>query len=385
MDIYNNKNAIKLVLFLFAATIGIGTLIYTESFLKELRAEEIKKAKIYVEATNLAQSTSNDETLNLVIKIIEGNNTIPVIVVNENGEVDTHRNLDPEKSKNPEYIKAQIAEMAESNEPIEFTYYGERKVYIYFKESLLLTKLRMYPIFLLAVIGIFIGIAYLLFSSSRRSEQNRVWTGMAKETAHQIGTPLSSLMGWIEILRTQNADEMALKEMEKDVDRLQMITDRFSKIGSIPQMSEENIYETVQSSFDYLKSRVSKKIDMTLSCDIPQDQKLLVNTQLLSWVIENLVRNAIDAIEAGEGFVKLELSDDGKYIRLDVSDSGKGISLAQLSAIFRPGFTTKKRGWGLGLSLAKRIIDDYHKGKITVAQSEVGKGTTFRVLLPKTN
>jgi len=384
MDIYNNKNAIKLLLFLFAATIGIGTLIYTESFLKELRAEEIKKAKIYVEATNLAQSTTDDETLNLVIKIIEGNNTIPVIVVNEEGEVDTHRNLDPEKSKNPEYIKKQIEIMAESNDPIEISYYGDRKVYIYFKESLLLTKLRVYPIILLGVIAIFIVIAYLLFSSSRRSEQNRVWTGMAKEKAHQIGTPLSSIMGWIEILRTQNADEMALTEMEKDVSRLQMITDRFSKIGSIPQMTEESIYETVQTSFNYLESRVSKKIDTSLESSIDKDLKLLVNTQLLSWVIENLIRNAIDAIE-GPGFVKLELTDQGKNIRLDVIDSGKGVPKAQQSAVFRPGFTTKKRGWGLGLSLAKRIVEDYHKGKITIAQSELGKGTIFRVMLPKTN
>ena len=370
MDIYNNKNAIKLLLFLFAATIGIGTLIYTESFLKELRAEEIKKAKIYVEATNLAQSTSDDETLNLVIKIIEGNNTIPVIVVNEDGGVDTHRNLDPEKSKNPEYVLKQIEIMAESNDPIEITYYGNRKVYIYFKESLLLTKLRIYPIILLAVIGIFIVIAYLLFSSSRRSEQNRVWTGMAKETAHQIGTPLSSIMG--------------LSEMEKDVSRLQTITDRFSKIGSMPQMREEPIYETVETSFNYLQSRVSKKIDTTLESTVSEDLKLLVNTQLLSWVIENLMRNAIDAID-GPGFVKLELTDQGKSIRLDVIDSGKGIPKAQQSAVFRPGFTTKKRGWGLGLSLAKRIVEEYHRGKITVAQSEIGKGTTFRVILPKTN
>ena len=274
--------------------------------------------------------------------------------------------------------------MAESNDPIEITYYGNRKVYIYFKESLLLTKLRIYPIILLAVIGIFIVIAYLLFSSSRRSEQNRVWTGMAKETAHQIGTPLSSIMGWIEILRTQNADEMALSEMEKDVSRLQTITDRFSKIGSMPQMREEPIYETVETSFNYLQSRVSKKIDTTLESTVSEDLKLLVNTQLLSWVIENLMRNAIDAID-GPGFVKLELTDQGKSIRLDVIDSGKGIPKAQQSAVFRPGFTTKKRGWGLGLSLAKRIVEEYHRGKITVAQSEIGKGTTFRVILPKTN
>jgi signal transduction histidine kinase len=382
MDIYNNKNAIKLVLFLFALTIGVGTLVYTESFLKELRAEEIRKAKVYVEATHVAQSSTEEVSLSLVLNIIRGNNTIPVIVVNEDGKVDTHRNLDPIKSKDPEYIKKQIEEMAESNDPIEITYYGDRKVYIYFKESLLLTKLRIYPIILLAVIGIFIIIAYLLFSSSRKSEQNRVWTGMAKETAHQIGTPLSSLMGWIEILRSQNADEMALTEMEKDVSRLQMITDRFSKIGSMPQMSDEFVNETVSKSFNYLQSRVSKKVKLTFNSNLTDEQRLQINPQLFSWVLENLVRNAVDALE-GSGEVDLELTDQGKFIRLDVTDNGKGIAKAQQSAVFRPGFTTKARGWGLGLSLAKRIIEDYHKGKIFVAQSEVGKGTTFRVLLPK--
>jgi signal transduction histidine kinase len=207
---------------------------------------------------------------------------------------------------------------------------------------------------------------------------------MAKETAHQIGTPLSSLMGWIEILRTQNADAMALTEMEKDVDRLQMITDRFSKIGSMPQMSEENIYSTVESSFSYLKSRASKKISVEFNSSVPQDTKLLINPQLFSWVIENLVRNALDAIDP-PGSLKLNLYDHGKYIALDVIDTGKGISKAQQTAVFRPGYTTKSRGWGLGLSLAKRIVEEYHNGKILVAESEVGKGTTFRVLLPKTN
>jgi signal transduction histidine kinase len=205
---------------------------------------------------------------------------------------------------------------------------------------------------------------------------------MAKETAHQIGTPLSSLMGWIEILRSQNADEMALTEMEKDVSRLQMITDRFSKIGSMPQMSDEFVNETVSKSFNYLQSRVSKKVKLTFNSNLTDEQRLQINPQLFSWVLENLVRNAVDALE-GSGEVDLELTDQGKFIRLDVTDNGKGIAKAQQSAVFRPGFTTKARGWGLGLSLAKRIIEDYHKGKIFVAQSEVGKGTTFRVLLPK--
>ena len=382
MDIYNNKNAIKIIFFLIAAVIGLGTLVYTDSFLKELRSEEMRRAKLFVEAMDIAQNSNDDVNLNFVLKIIEGNTTIPIIVVGEDGDVSTHRNLDPEKSKNKEWVKKQVKLMAEENEPIEVEFAENRKIKLYYKESTLLTQLRLYPILLLLVISVFIGIAYLAFSSSRRSEQNRVWTGMAKETAHQIGTPLSSLMGWIEILRTQNADEMALTEMEKDVSRLVTITDRFSKIGSMPAMKDENIAQVTEQSFNYLSSRASKKIKMTLTNNLSTSITMKVNKQLLGWVIENLVRNAIDSID-GAGEVKIEMTEQPKWIRIEVTDTGKGIAKAQQSAVFRPGFTTKSRGWGLGLSLAKRIIEEYHKGKIFVAQSELGKGSTFRILLPK--
>jgi len=382
MDIYNNKNAIKLIFIFVASVIGIVTLVYTDGFLKELRNEEVRRAKLFVEAMDIAQNAENDVNLSFVLKIIEGNTTIPVIVVGEDGSVSAHRNLDPVKSKNDEWVEKQVPLMAEENEPIEVIFAKGRKIKLYYRESILLTQLRLYPIFLLLVIGVFIGIAYLAFSSSRRSEQNRVWTGMAKETAHQIGTPLSSIMGWIEILRTQNADEMALAEMEKDVNRLVTITDRFSKIGSMPTMKEENIGEITEQSFNYLSARASKKIKMTLTNHLRNSIQLKVNKQLLGWVIENLVRNAIDAI-AGAGAVNLEINEQPKWVVIDVIDTGKGIAKAQQSVVFRPGYTTKSRGWGLGLSLAKRIVEEYHKGKIYVAQSEVGKGTNFRVMLPK--
>ncbi len=384
MDIYNNKNAVKIIFIFIATVIGLGTILYTDTFLKELRAEEVRRAKLFVEAMDIAQNATDDVNLSFVLKIIEGNSTIPIIVVNENGEVTAYRNLDPVKSKDADWIKKQVPLMAAENEPIEVTFAANRKNIIYYQESTLLTQLRLYPIMLLLVISVFIGIAYLAFSSSRRSEQNRVWTGMAKETAHQIGTPLSSLMGWIEILRSQNTDEMALVEMEKDVSRLVTITDRFSKIGSMPTMKDENIAEVTEHAFNYLATRASKKIKMTLNNNLGKTVIIRVNQQLLGWVIENLVRNAIDAI-AGPGEVKIELSEHGKWIKLDVTDTGKGIAKAQHSIVFRPGFSTKTRGWGLGLSLAKRIVEEYHKGKIFVVQSELGKGTNFRILLPKSN
>ena len=384
MDIYSNKNVIKLLLFLFAVSIGIGTLLYTESFLKELRAEEVRKAKLFVEAYDMAQNSTDDVNLSLVLKIIQGNTTIPVIVLNEKGEIYAHRNLDPTRVDKPQYLKKQLKEMGEENEPIEILFDGDRKNTLYYKESTLLTQLRIYPMVLLGVIALFILIAYWAFSTSRKSEQNRVWNGMAKETAHQIGTPLSSLMGWIEILRSQNANPEALVEMEKDVHRLETITDRFSKVGSMPQMKKEPINEVALNAVNYLQSRISKKIALQFNSEVSQNEKVDLNVQLFGWVIENLLRNAADAIEGG-GTINVNLTQNNKWYQLEVKDSGKGIPKAQQKTIFRPGFTTKSRGWGLGLSLAKRIIEEYHNGKIFVSQSEVKKGTSIKILLPKTN
>ncbi|NVK05179.1 MAG: HAMP domain-containing histidine kinase [Flavobacteriia bacterium] len=380
MDFYRNKNTWKLVLFVFALLIGAGTLWYTESFLQELREEEEDSVEIWAQAFRLIAADAATGDLSLYAKILEGNNTIPIIITDGDGNVITYNNLDSAKALRPGYVKSLIPRMAEENEPIVIEFGSGQKNIAYYQESILLTQLRIYPWVLLGVIGLFVGIAYLAFSSARRTEQERVWSGMAKETAHQIGTPLSSMLGWIELLRAQGADETALTEMGKDVNRLETITARFSKIGSIPELKNEDISDVLTESTDYLRARTSNKIDIDLQ--IPEDEFIVpINRQLFSWVIENLIRNAIDAID-GQGSIKLELTEAGKYVRIDVTDTGKGLTRNQYRAIFRPGYTTKQRGWGLGLSLARRIVEDYHSGRIYVVRSELGQGTTFRILIP---
>lgn len=380
VDFYRNKNTWKLVLFVFALLIGAGTLWYTESFLQELREEEEDSVEIWAQAFRLIAADAATGDLTLYAKILEGNNTIPIIITDGEGNVKTYNNLDSAKALRPGYVESLIPKMAEENEPIVIEFGNGQKNIAYYQESILLTQLRIYPWVLLGVIALFVGIAYLAFSSARRTEQERVWSGMAKETAHQIGTPISSMLGWIELLRAQNADETALTEMGKDVNRLETITARFSKIGSVPELKNEDISDVLIESTEYLRARTSSKIDIDLQ--VPEDEFIVpINRQLFSWVIENLIRNAIDAIE-GQGSIKLELTESGKYVRIDVTDSGKGLTRNQYRAIFRPGYTTKQRGWGLGLSLARRIVEDYHSGKIYVVRSEIGQGTTFRILIP---
>ncbi|NVK27621.1 MAG: sensor histidine kinase [Flavobacteriia bacterium] len=379
-DIHRNKNAWKLILFLCALLIGAGTLLYTESFLSELRKGEERSVKIWANAVRQFSTGAATGDLSLYGMIMEGNNTIPIIMTDQDGNIIAKRNIDPEKAEREGYLKALIPQMAEENTPIEIEYAEGKKNIVYYQESILLKKLRIYPWVLLGVIAVFVGIAYAAFSSARRSEQERVWSGMAKETAHQIGTPLSSMLGWIELLRAQGVDETALNEMLKDVDRLETITARFSKIGSIPELKNEDLIDCLRESLDYLRARTSKKIDINLN--VPEGAIILpINRQLFSWVIENLVRNAVDAIE-GSGQVEINLEEAGRSMKIDVRDTGKGLPRNQYKAIFRPGFTTKQRGWGLGLSLAQRIIEDYHNGKIFVVKSEPGAGTTFRILLP---
>ena len=380
VDFYRNKNTWKLVLFVFALLIGAGTLWYTESFLQELREEEEDSVEIWAQAFRLIAADAATGDLTLYAKILEGNNTIPIIITDGEGNVKTYNNLDSAKALRPGYVESLIPIMAEENEPIVIEFGNGQKNIAYYQESILLTQLRIYPWVLLGVIALFVGIAYLAFSSARRTEQERVWSGMAKETAHKIGTPISSMLGWIELLRAQNADETALTEMGKDVNRLETITARFSKIGSVPELKNEDISDVLIESTEYLRARTSSKIDIDLQ--VPEDEFIVpINRQLFSWVIENLIRNAIDAIE-GQGSIKLELTESGKYVRIDVTDSGKGLTRNQYRAIFRPGYTTKQRGWGLGLSLARRIVEDYHSGKIYVVRSEIGQGTTFRILIP---
>tara|TARA_R110001592_G_scaffold72390_1_gene221007 strand:+ start:14773 stop:15930 length:1158 start_codon:yes stop_codon:yes gene_type:complete len=383
MDFYGRKNLWKFLLFLFAVAIGALTLFYTEGFLQQLRQEEIKKVDQWANAMASIQRADESSELTLATQIIQYNSTIPLIVTDVNGNITHTNNLEIPKRHKEERLQELLQQMKEKGQFIEVLEApGKINSIVYYESSTLLTKLRFYPIILLIVISLFIIIAYLAFSGARKAEQNQVWNGLAKETAHQIGTPLSSLMGWLELLKMQNVDASITVEMAKDIKRLETITDRFSKIGSQPALIRTDLLLVTRQAVDYLKNRSSKKIEIT--CQLPREPIFLeLNVPLFEWVIENLIRNAIDAI-SGPGKIKIELQEkDAKWVQIDVSDTGKGISAKSLQTVFRPGYSTKKRGWGLGLSLAKRIIEDYHKGRIFVAQSVPNEGTIFRILLPK--
>jgi signal transduction histidine kinase len=276
-------------------------------------------------------------------------------------------------------LAKRLARMAQANPPIQIDLPEDGIHYIYYEDSVLLTQLQYFPVAQLVLIGVFLIVAYLIFSTFRKAEQNQVWVGMAKETAHQLGTPLSSLMAWVSLLEAQGVEVSTISELNKDVDRLGMITDRFSKIGSKPDLQLLNIADVVQEHYDYLKTRISKKVSFEMSTQ-EGNLSALVSAPLFGWVLENLVKNAVDAME-GEGELIVDIGVEGAFIFIDVSDSGKGIHKSKHKTVFQPGFTTKKRGWGLGLSLTKRIIEQYHGGKIFVKRSELGKGTTFRILL----
>lgn len=382
MDFYGRKNLWKFLLLVFAVAIGALTLFYTEGFLQELRQEEVKKVNQWANAMSSIQRADESTDITLATQIIQNNTTIPVILADADDNIITTNNLEPPKLNKDQWMQELILQLKEEGQFIEVGYAGNTSSIVYYKSSTLLNKLRFYPVILLVVISLFVIIAYIAFSGARKAEQNQVWNGLAKETAHQIGTPLSSLMGWLELLKMQEIDPTITQEMAKDIRRLETITDRFSKIGSQPALNSTDILLVTRQAVEYLKNRSPKKIEV--SCDLPREPIFLdLNIPLFEWVIENLIRNAIDAI-SGPGKISIELSEkDLKWVQIDVSDTGKGISAQALKTVFRPGFSTKKRGWGLGLSLAKRIIEDYHKGRIFVAQSVPNEGTTFRILLPK--
>ncbi len=382
IDVYKTKDLWKFWLFLCAVGIGALTLIYTETFLKRLRQEEEKRLQLWAEAINTINQSPDDAELNLASLIIEANTTIPIIMTDMAGRIIGHRNLDETRSQDSLYLFEQLQTMKSENEPIKIDFDLDQTNYLYFRNSILLRQLRIYPMVLLGVIGLLVTVAYLAFSSSRRSEQNRVWSGMAKETAHQIGTPLSSLLGWLHLLREAKTDPDILEEMDKDIERLQLITDRFSKIGSTPEMKMTELVPVVERSLSYLRKRTSQKIQIHFMADSELEHRhLLLNAPLFEWVIENLVRNSIDALE-GHGEIWVEVKPAANQgIKVLVRDNGKGMSSQVARKIFRPGFTTKTRGWGLGLSLAKRIVEDYHHGSLSILETEPGKGTSMQIKL----
>lgn len=377
MNIYKKKQLWKGLLLFGALMIAFASLVYTNSLVKRLVKEESKKVELVAEATKKLISETGDITF--YHDIILGNSTVPVILVDTKDNVITWRNLDSNRVvNNPDYLAERLDQMKANGAPIEILVFEDQKQFIYFEHSILIDMLAFYPYMQLSVIGLFVLISYFAFSSSRNAEQDQVWVGMSKETAHQLGTPLSSLMGWVEYLKTTKVDSLIVDEISKDVSRLENITDRFSKIGSEPKFEEVSVKQIIDKVIGYLRLRISDKVIILVSGDVIHKLKLCVT--LFEWVIENITKNAVDAME-GKGVIKIDLFRDGEKIIIDLSDTGKGIPKKDFKKVFKPGFTSKKRGWGLGLSLVRRIVEDQHKGKIYVKTSEINKGTTFRIEL----
>ena len=396
MDIYSKKQKWKFALIGFAVIIGISSLFVTNTLVKELKTEERKKIELWAQATKHLVSLTGEGDYSLAIKVISENNNIPVILVDACDSILENRNfqnftktdsffinlgiITPQIIDN-KFLRSELNEIKESgDEPIEINIIGDKQ-WIYYKDSALLYRLRYYPIYQLGFIGLFMFIAYFMFSASRRSEQNKVWAGMAKETAHQIGTPLSSLMAWTELLKEKEGTEQMVTEMEKDIKRLETITERFSKIGSKSELQKRDIVSLVSQSIEYLKARMP--VNTEFDIQVPGKEIIIpLNSVLFEWVIENLVTNAVDAMK-GKGKISVSITEEENKIVINISDTGDGIDRSIIKNIFKPGVTSKKRGWGLGLSLSKRIIEEYHKGSIFVMKSEKGKGTTFTIRLPK--
>ena len=367
--------------FVLLTIIVAGLAVSSNFLINHLRKKETDRIKSLATAVKYLQDNNVDSRLNdLSLNVIDENKDIPIIITDKNRNLIESKNIDEEILNNPEKLKQKIAEMDDKYPPFEIQLPNFNNQFVFYDNSDLLNYLRYYPY----ALGMFIGL-YLLFSfwflrTIKKSDESMLWAGLAKETAHQIGTPLSSMIGWVEVMKLDaNRNDDGLLEINKDINRLKTISERFSKIGSVPELNDLNLKETVQQNFDYLKSRISRKVNFELK--VPSREILIPHNRILmSWVIENLVKNAVDAMK-GEGKLEISLYSKNNYVLVDVKDSGSGMTNTQMRSAFKPGYSTKKRGWGLGLSLAKRVINEYHNGDIKIAESEVGKGTTFRIVL----
>ncbi|RIJ37736.1 sensor histidine kinase [Pontibacter oryzae] len=390
IPIYSQKNRIKLIVVIIALIIGAATITYTNILVSKLSEREQELVQLYAKGLRyMINAPSDDNIVFIEEEILSSNTTVPVILTDENENILDSKNISipenisdkPDKINN--YLQGEIEKMKAQHEPIVVPWAEGSVNYVFYKDSELLSQLRYYPYVQLIVISCFALVAYFAFSYSRRAEQNRVWVGLAKETAHQLGTPLSSLMAWYEYIKANPKfeNEPILEELGKDVRRLEVITERFSNIGSVPTLRDENILEVTENAINYLQNRISRKVTFTVESAFAPEITAKVNVSLYDWVIENICKNAVDAME-GRGSINIQLVLLGKgSIAVDITDTGKGIPKSKVDSVFLPGYTTKRRGWGLGLALAKRIIDNYHEGKLYVKWSEVGKGTTFRIVL----
>lgn len=384
---------VKILLVFAAVVIAVASLVVSHILIRDLATEEHNKMEVWAEAMRTLNRADENTDINLVLKVINGNNTIPVIVLDSNGDVQAYRNIDIKDCENAEdtmrFVQYMGRKLMREDRDIRIAIDDNNTdsissadyINVCYDDSVMLRRLASYPYIQLGVVMIFVVIAIFALLTSKRAEQNKVWVGLSKETAHQLGTPISSLMAWVEILKETYPDDDLIPEMNKDVKRLQLIADRFSKIGSLPEPVDTDLKEVMEHVIDYMDRRTSNKVKMVR--DFPEgDIVVKINASLFEWVIENLSKNAVDAM-GGEGTITLRIFEEPTKAVIEVTDTGKGIRKKDIRNVFRPGFTTKKRGWGLGLSLAKRIIEEYHKGKIWVKSSEVGVGTTFRIELKK--
>ncbi len=371
-------------LVLLAVAIAAAAIYFANNLTKKLAIEEKKRVDVIQQALEIV-AKENDDFPVLVYTILNSNETIPLINTDSKDSIMTFNNIDTISHNGyktgDEFLKSKLSELKAMHPPIEIKISDTKKQFVYYGESELLKQLRYFPFILLVILFLFVLIVVFYISSSNRQVQDRVWVGMSKETAHQLGTPLTSLVAWLEYLKETDIEKPALIEMHKDVDRLKLIADRFSKIGSIPQLEEEHLIEHLKSIVSYMEKRASKNVRFNIQSN-KEEVLVVISGPLFDWVFENLIRNALDAMD-GKGEININIKDEITQTIIDVSDTGKGISAKNIKKVFNPGFSTKKRGWGLGLSLAKRIISEYHYGDIFVKKSEIGKGTTFRIVLKR--
>lgn len=380
MNTYNNSHRAKYILAIFAIVMIIASLVYTNFLARKLQKEEYKKMKLYAEALEKINDADTDDDLTFYFDVIN-EETIPLISVDDSGVISDYKNFIEFKTKQEDYLPKQLEKMKMQHEPITIELPGGSKQFLYYKDSKILVLLKWFPYIQLFVTTLFLYTAYFLFSQARKAEQNRVWVGMSKETAHQLGTPITALMGWIEYLKISHDEEVKsfVPEMEKDLKRLELIADRFSKIGSSPKLSSHDVVSIVRDSIEYMKLRSPKRVEY--KTQLPHESiHVMLYPPLFNWVVENILKNALDALD-GKGCIEVDLRQLEDEIIIDIKDNGKGIAVRNKNIVFKPGYSTKKRGWGLGLSLAKRIIEEYHYGRIFVLDSEKEKGTTFRIIL----
>ena len=380
-NIYDVRQKGKLIFLLISVLLVGGVLYVSNDLVDDLSVEERKKMEIWAEATRELASDKTEMSMELILKVIQSNTSIPAILVDENGAINQYVNLNLPESDPEKYLQRKLAQLQSGSNVIEISLGGDEKQYLYYDDSILLKRLSLYPYVQLGVMVLFVLIVYFALISTKKAEQNKVWVGLSKETAHQLGTPISSLMAWMDLLEASGVDPALLSDMNKDVKRLSVIAERFSKIGSKPEMELVYVNEVLENATEYMRRRVSSKVQITTH--LPSDAEgAMVCLPLFEWVIENLCKNAVDAMN-GEGRIDVYLTSERQQIYIDIKDTGKGIARKNFKTVFNPGYTTKKRGWGLGLTLAKRIIEEYHAGRIFVKESEVGKGTTFRIELKR--